>query len=169
MKEAELLNLFHEISTEPRVTASQIPALSLYIDQILTLFSVGSREEKTLTKAMVNNYSKEKMIRPIKGKKYSREQVLQLLLICRLKSTLNMEEIKALTNSLMTEETGEAALEAILNEADSRKEGAISLATAFAEGRGDSDPAALVLELCQLSEFFASAARSIAADLKEEA
>ncbi len=167
MKEAELLELFHEISTEPTLSPEKIPALNLYIDQILTLFSTGNREEKALTKAMVNNYSKEKLIRPIKGKKYSREQVLQLLLICRLKSTLNMEEIKALTTTLMAEEEGEAALETVLRKADAQKESASALAAAFAHER-EEDPAALILELCQLSQLFANAAKQLCKDLPKE-
>ncbi len=169
MTEKELLALFHEIAEKPRVSAAQIPALNLYIDQILTLLSSGSREEKALTKSMVNNYSKEKLIRPIKGKKYSREQMLQLLLICRLKATLNMEEIKLVTTSLMAQDDGEKVLETILDYGDVRKESAENLAIAFAKGRGDQSDAALVLELCQLSELFAETAKTIAKGLKQEA
>ncbi len=169
MTEKELIKLFQDISEEPMVNPGQIPDLSLYIDQILTLFNNGSREEKALTKSMVNNYSKEKLIKPIKGKKYSREQVLQLLLICRLKSTLSMEEIKELTTFLMVQENGEKALETVLNDADSRKQSAEKLAIAYVQDREDTSDAALILELCQLSNFFATAARTIAKGINHEA
>lgn len=52
----------------------QIPDLDLYIDQILMLFEdkLGDtrrrEKDKILTKSMVNNYSKERMICPMKGK-----------------------------------------------------------------------------------------------------
>lgn len=154
--------LFHEILSRPYLKPEQIPPLSLYIDQILTLFSSGSKEEQELTKSMVNNYSKEKMLRPIKGKKYSREQILQILLICRLKSVLSMEQIKAVTCALMEEENGEETLETILTNVDQQRS-IIHGCADFVEGKlNKENDAALILELCQLSEFFALAARELA-------
>ena len=50
---------------------------------------------------MVNNYSKERMIRPMKGKKYTREQVLQILMICSLKNMLSIGDIKQVMTILM--------------------------------------------------------------------
>lgn len=79
-----------------------IPRLDLYMDQILTLFEEGLSEnkrnpdEKIITKTMVNNYSKEKLILPVKGKKYSRTQILQLLCILNLKQNLSLADIKPL-------------------------------------------------------------------------
>ncbi len=84
------------------LTASDIPNIDLYIDQILTLADVGlaankrGKEDKLLTKTMVNNYSKEHLIMPVKGKKYSREQIMQLLCILNLKQNLALADIKAL-------------------------------------------------------------------------
>ena len=83
-----------------RLEPDQIPELDLYIDQILMLFEdkLGEtrrrEKDKILTKSMVNNYSKEKMIRPMRGKKYSREQILQILIICNLKNVLSIGDIK---------------------------------------------------------------------------
>ena len=162
MKSNELRELIGELSEGAYLKAEQIPNLSLYIDQILTLFSEGSPEEQSLTKSMVNNYSKEKMLRPIKGKKYSREQILQILLICRLKTTLNMEQIKAVTAALMEEEDGEAALEQILNRADEQKPFCAEIAEKFAEQLTAEHPAELILELCQLSNLLANTARILA-------
>ncbi len=85
----------------------QIPDLDLYIDQILMLFEdkLGDtrrrEKDKILTKSMVNNYSKERMIRPMKGKKYTREQVLQILMICSLKNMLSIGDIKQVMTILM--------------------------------------------------------------------
>ena len=85
----------------------QIPDLDLYIDQILMLFEdkLGDtrrrEKDKILTKSMVNNYSKERMIRPMKGKKYTREQVLQILMICSLKNMLSIGVINQVMTILM--------------------------------------------------------------------
>jgi hypothetical protein len=45
---------------------------------------------------MINNYSKDGLIMPIKGKKYTKEQILQMLTVYSLKSTLSIGEIKRL-------------------------------------------------------------------------
>lgn len=164
MKKDSLNQILEQLNQQPYLSTQEIPKLNLYIDQILTLFSQGSAEEQTLTKAMVNNYSKEKMLRPIKGKKYSREQILQILLICRLKPVLSMGQIKSLTTSLM-EEGSEEMLESILCAADVQRERSFALTEQWLSGAelpqelSDQDSAELVLELSHLSQLFASAAR----------
>ncbi len=78
----------------------EIPAIDLYIDQIITLieekYDANRRypNEKILTKTMVNNYSKEGLIKPIKGKKYNKEQIMQMLAVYAMKNTLSIQEIK---------------------------------------------------------------------------
>lgn len=80
----------------------QIPPLELYMDQILTLFNdtlsknCRRADEAPLTKTMINNYSKEKLLTPVQGKKYSREQLMQLLCVLTLKQSLSLADIKAL-------------------------------------------------------------------------
>ena len=102
-----------------RLEPDQIPELDLYIDQILMLFEdkLGEtrrrEKDKILTKSMVNNYSKEKMIRPMRGKKYSREQILQILIICNLKNVLSIGDIKQVMTLLMEEGVRSDGLEEI--------------------------------------------------------
>ena len=45
---------------------------------------------------MINNYSKAKVITPVKGKKYTKEQIIQMLIIYQLKNNLSIQEIKDL-------------------------------------------------------------------------
>lgn len=88
--------------TDKGMSASDIPAIELYMDQVLTLFddglSCGKRfpDDKLLTKTMINNYSKEHIIMPVKGKKYSREQLMQLLCVMGLKQALALGDVKKL-------------------------------------------------------------------------
>lgn len=102
-----------------RLEPDQIPELDLYIDQILMLFedklgeTCRREKDKILTKSMVNNYSKEKMIRPMRGKKYSREQILQILIICNLKNVLSIGDIKQVMTLLMEEGVRSDGLEEI--------------------------------------------------------
>lgn len=87
----------------------QIPDLGLYMDQVITwlerqyagLYGAG---ERIFTPAMVNNYVKLGLVgRPV-GKKYGRDQLAQLLMICVLKQAASAEEM----NRLMTPLEGES-------------------------------------------------------------
>lgn len=85
------------------IQPSDVPQLDLYMDQILSLFEQclgGSKRDpsdKLLTKTMVNNYVKEGLITPVRGKKYTRQQIMQLICVYHLKQTLRLGDIKALT------------------------------------------------------------------------
>lgn len=88
------------------IHVSDLPALELYIDQVITLIEQGyasnrrGSEEKPLTKMMINNYSKAGLVRPIKGKRYAKEHIVQMLIIYALKSTLSMNDIKNVLDTL---------------------------------------------------------------------
>ena len=77
-----------------------IPSIDLYLDQITSLVAEKRQEgsprfyDRELTKTMVNNYSKDGLIAPIKGKKYSKDHILQMLLVYSMKNTLSIGEIK---------------------------------------------------------------------------
>lgn len=93
-------NILLEVENKSDLKADDIPSLDLYMDQIMTLFDVNLAdnkrypEDKLLTKTMINNYSKEGLLRPIKGKKYSKDHILQMILIYSLKNTISIQEIK---------------------------------------------------------------------------
>lgn len=115
----DLEQVMQSSMSNKKLEPAQIPDLELYMDQIITLFEDRLGEDrrrendKILTKSMVNNYSKERMIRPIRGKKYTREQVLQILLIYNLKNTLSIVDIKQVMCKLMEEGQTAEELESI--------------------------------------------------------
>ena len=84
----------------------EIPAIDLYVDQITCLMAEKKKngsvrfQDRALTKTMINNYSKDGLITPVKGKKYSKEQILQMLLVCSLKNTISIGEIKRILQSV---------------------------------------------------------------------
>ncbi len=100
MNKQELDIIIADAVNDSSLTSAEIPAIDLYVDQIINLVaekqSHGSERygEKPLTKTMINNYSKDGVITPVKGKKYTREQILQILTVNSLKSTLSIGEIK---------------------------------------------------------------------------
>jgi DNA-binding transcriptional MerR regulator len=91
-----------EAVQDREVLLSDLPDIDLYMDQIITLIeeklAPGSsgKSERPLTKTMINNYSKEGLIKPVKGKKYTKEHIVQMLMIYSLKNTLSIQEIKRL-------------------------------------------------------------------------
>ena len=102
MDKKEFYDIVKDAVNDAELCSRDIPPIELYVDQILNLMSErieqGSTRyhEKQLTKTMINNYSKEGLITPVKGKKYNKEQILQMLMVYTLKGTLSIGEIKRL-------------------------------------------------------------------------
>ena len=87
------------------LVSAEIPSIDLYLEQILQLVSDKGNEgsstaDRTLTKNMINNYSKDGLITPVKGKKYTKEQIVQMLVVYSLKNTLSIEEIGRVMQSI---------------------------------------------------------------------
>lgn len=104
-------NIIEKESQKSSLVSKDIPDLDLYMDQIMTLFETHlsnnkkNEEDKLLTKTMINNYSKAKVITPVKGKKYTKEQIIQMLIIYQLKNNLSIQEIKELLTSIYESDT----------------------------------------------------------------
>ncbi len=100
MDQSKLYDIANDALNESELKSGDIPAIDLYVDQILNLVTERLHEgsaryhDRQLTKTMINNYSKDGLITPVKGKKYTREQIVQMLTIYTLKSTLSIGEIK---------------------------------------------------------------------------
>jgi len=80
----------------------EIPDFGLYMDQVIT-FMDKVYPQKSLTKTMINNYTKDKILYPSHKKKYSREHLMLLSLIQILKKTLSLPEIKTLLGPISAE------------------------------------------------------------------
>ena len=107
MNQEILNNIIEKEVQKSSITSKDIPDLDLYMDQIMTLFdshlanNKKNEDDKLLTKTMINNYSKAKVITPVKGKKYTKEQIIQMLMIYQLKNNLSIQEIKSITIFLL--------------------------------------------------------------------
>lgn len=100
MDKKEFEALILDAVNDKELRSSDIPAIDLYVDQIINLHTEKLKEgseryhERQLTKTMINNYAKDRVITPVKGKKYTKEQIIQILIIYALKGTLSIGEIK---------------------------------------------------------------------------
>lgn len=109
IQENKLHKILEEISLFNEIDIRDIPCIDLYMDQVTTFFDdkLGhlKRDEKDsiLTKTMINNYTKDKIIIPPKSKKYSKNHMILLILIYHLKQILSINDIKSLLAPLTKE------------------------------------------------------------------
>lgn len=102
-----LLRLLSETTSYDEIKLSDIPWVDLYMDQVTTFFDEKLKdfkrddEDKILTKTMINNYAKAKLLNPIKGKKYSKEQMVLLSLIYNLKQVLSINDISLVLSPIL--------------------------------------------------------------------
>ena len=91
----------HPIGLFSPPTWDALPDLGLYMDQVITYLDQKCRPlypdaAPFITPAMVNNYVKFGLVsRPV-DKKYGREQLAQLMMICVLKQSASADGMKAL-------------------------------------------------------------------------
>ncbi len=77
-----------------------LPLIDLYMDQVLSLLETyldiysESTGGKTITSSIINNYVKLGIIPPPVKKKYSREHLAYLIMICVLKQVMPIAMIK---------------------------------------------------------------------------
>lgn len=92
-------------------TWDELPAFELYMDQVielvkhhLTFLSSFNPEIIEITRPMINNYVKLKMMPAPVSKKYGRIHLAYILIICTLKQTLNISTIQKILPLELTEE-----------------------------------------------------------------
>jgi len=100
-KQMENINqIIEQLGLEASLTIEEIPKIDLYMDQVIQLFeskfnqTKRNEDEKVLTKTMINNYAKGKLIFPIQNKKYTKEHLILMSLIYQLKGALSINDIK---------------------------------------------------------------------------
>lgn len=77
-----------------------IPKIPLYMDQLLSFFDESlegfkrNEDDVILTKTMVNNYVKSKVLEAPVKKKYDQNQMMKLAMIYQIKNILSIGEIK---------------------------------------------------------------------------
>lgn len=83
----------------------ELPNIDLYIDQLVSFLEQylsgyikndREKDEKIITKTMINNYVKHKTIKPPVNKKYNKEHMASLFVIFLLKEVYSIHEIEKL-------------------------------------------------------------------------
>lgn len=114
MKKENLVKLIEEENFHEKIKLDDIPEIDLYMDQVIQLFesklssTKRKADDKVLTKTMINNYAKAKLLMSVKNKKYSKEHLLLMSLIYELKGGLSINDIKLLIDNIVKKyESGE--------------------------------------------------------------
>lgn len=100
----DILDKLNEITY---VKEEDIPNIDLYMDQVTTFMDKklkhttrNPKEDKILTKTMINNYAKNDLLPPPVKKKYSKEHILLLFFIYYYKGILSINDIQMLLNPI---------------------------------------------------------------------
>ena len=89
------------------IAPENIPSIELYMDQVTTFMdkylSKNKRyeDDKTLTKTMINNYSKNNLLPPSEKKRYSKEHIILLIYIYYLKNVVSINDIQTVLHPLI--------------------------------------------------------------------
>ena len=101
--EKDIINsILSSISRIDYIKPEDIPNIDLYMDQVTTFMeeqlAATKRygDDKTLTKTMINNYAKNKLLPSPEKKRYSKEHVLMLIFIYYFKNILSINDIQTL-------------------------------------------------------------------------
>ena len=107
MKNSETFrSLIRFLDTISYVKPEQIPDIALYMDQVTSFMEEHLKkvkrypDDKVLTKTMINNYTKARILPPPEKKKYSREHMYMLLCIYYYKGLLSLGDLNTVLSDL---------------------------------------------------------------------
>lgn len=88
----------------PLPTYDELPSIKLYMDQVISLMESYLApfsplwENSIITRSMINNYVKLHIMPAPENKRYTKQHLAYLIIICILKQTLPIRSIVALIN-----------------------------------------------------------------------
>ena len=115
-------SILESVSRIDYIKPEDIPNIDLYMDQVTTFMEeqlVSSKryaDDKILTKTMINNYAKNKLLPPPEKKRYSKEHVLTLIFIYYFKSILSISDIQSILNPITDRYFGKGSSEMSLED-----------------------------------------------------
>lgn len=89
------------------IAPEDIPSIELYMDQVTTFMdrylskNKRTEEDKTLTKTMINNYTKNDLLPPPNKKRYSKEHIILLIYIYYFKNVVTINDIQVVLKPLI--------------------------------------------------------------------
>lgn len=105
-REEYINKLITSIKKIEYIKPKDIPNIELYMDQVTTFMdkhlksTIKDKDDKMLTKTMINNYTKNELLPPPEKKKYTKEHMLLLIFIYYFKNILSITDIQNILNPL---------------------------------------------------------------------
>jgi len=144
----EVREIARRMEEAPQILPEEIPDLEIYMDQLTTYldkrlgFYNREGEGPFITRSMVNNYSKAKLLPPPAAKRYSRVHVMLLSFVCQLKRIFTIQDLGRLLAPVSgEEETGDLYRAFLAAQRESFAE-TPGIAEALRERLGDEEPSA---------------------------
>ncbi len=162
-----------EIGQSSCVPWNRFPEIYLYMDQVLTYMDkqlhLYERDENDclLTSSMINNYVKDGVLPRPEQKKYSREHLAVLTVICMLKQVLSIQDIAMLINTLLQNASPNEMYERFCD-AQSSALREICERVDTAAQKGDDELMRLVIELSVEANARRTASERILSELNAE-
>jgi DNA-binding transcriptional MerR regulator len=97
-----LSDILSQMANTDHIRPSDIPDIDLYMDQVTHFMDEHLKHskrydnDKILTKTMINNYAKNKLLPPPQKKRYSKEHMLLLIFIYYFKGFLSLSDIQSI-------------------------------------------------------------------------
>lgn len=120
----------------------EMPNIDLYIDQVINLLDKAlgecvykEKEGHVITKNMINNYVKHNIIPPAVNKKYNKEHIAKLVMICILKTLYSITDISSMLKFMNEDEDVETKYNLFCDEVES----AIKVVFEKREDKGGKD------------------------------
>lgn len=110
MDTKKILKEIENLKNNETLNIEKLPEIPLYMDQVTTFIEEKlsnfnrDKTQKNLTKSMINNYTKNKIIEPPEKKKYSKNHLISLILVYHLKSILSINDISILLKNIIGKE-----------------------------------------------------------------
>lgn len=102
LEKDEIKKQIRELINQGHIAPEDIPSIELYMDQVTTFMDKylsgykRNDEDKTLTKTMINNYTKNDLLPPPDKKKYGKDHIIILIYIYYLKNIISIGDIQTL-------------------------------------------------------------------------
>ena len=115
-------NLKEEIKEFHIPRWEELPNIDLYLDQLVTLLEqyldpyIGVKDGTIITKTMINNYVKQQIILPPEKKKYNKNHIATLFVICILKQVYSINDIDALVKLALNTKAIDQSYNSFCNE-----------------------------------------------------
>lgn len=103
-----------------------LPELDLYMDQLISLLEkylaplIDADQDKVISRAIINNYVKLKIIPAPVKKRYTREHIAYLIILCTLKSVLPLPVISKMLETRLQSQSVDVVYDCFCDIAEKR-------------------------------------------------